>query len=280
MSIEPAGASVRFADEGSRTLWVASRLDLVGKLIGRPLSLVTAECAVHSLSADIVALDDKNEIVVIELQRGGSDHKHLGQIITYLAELKAECGVWIADSFGDRTLAGLRSINNQTSIRIFPVLWSVGKDGEPMLAPANDLPALLGQDAAAGARRLGAFWQQFEAHPLEERASSATLIPAGRGARLLPVDRTKYAIRIAVDPRNQVRFAIVGRHGAPVEIEFATRALLVDALRDLKDFTDPHDHWGLIIDDDQGNLPAVIRDSWRRTRRLADEIQKISGKQN
>jgi len=63
------------------------------------LELESTEAAVGEFSADIVARDlSTNKRVVIENQYGGTDHKHLGQIITYASVLGAGAVVWIAEN--------------------------------------------------------------------------------------------------------------------------------------------------------------------------------------
>jgi len=81
------------------TPWLAQNLGTLGSTLGMDLELESTEAAVGEFSADIVARDlSTNKRVVIENQYGGTDHKHLGQIITYASVLGAGAVVWIAEN--------------------------------------------------------------------------------------------------------------------------------------------------------------------------------------
>ncbi len=74
------------------------------------------EVAVEQYSADIVATDiETGDRVLIENQLEGSDHRHLGQILTYLAGLEAKAVIWIARDFDEAHLSALRWLNENTS---------------------------------------------------------------------------------------------------------------------------------------------------------------------
>ena len=73
------------------TPWLADNLERLGDAIGVKLEFTAREHLVGRFSADIIArsvLDDR--IVLIENQLEWSDHKHLGQIMTYLAGTEAK----------------------------------------------------------------------------------------------------------------------------------------------------------------------------------------------
>jgi hypothetical protein len=81
------------------TPWLAQNLDILGRKLGMDLELEATEVSAGDFSADIVARDlSTSKIVVIENQYGGTDHKHLGQLITYASVLGAGSVVWIAET--------------------------------------------------------------------------------------------------------------------------------------------------------------------------------------
>lgn len=81
------------------TPWLSENLALLGDRLGMELELQQAEAEAGDFSADIVAIDvATNRRVVIENQFGLSDHRHLGQILTYSSVLGASVVVWIAES--------------------------------------------------------------------------------------------------------------------------------------------------------------------------------------
>ena len=68
------------------TPWLATNMECLSEAIGVPLELEGTEVAVERFSADIVAHNPADgSCVLIENQLEGSDHTHLGQILTYLA---------------------------------------------------------------------------------------------------------------------------------------------------------------------------------------------------
>lgn len=81
------------------TPWLANNLNVLGNKLGMDLELESIEASAGDFSADIVARDlSSSKLVVIENQYGGTDHKHLGQIITYASVLGAGAVVWIAET--------------------------------------------------------------------------------------------------------------------------------------------------------------------------------------
>ncbi len=81
------------------TPWLADNLRYLGEKIGTELAFESRETSVGDFSADIVAIDiSTNRKVIIENQYGTSDHKHLGQIITYASGLNAGSVIWISES--------------------------------------------------------------------------------------------------------------------------------------------------------------------------------------
>lgn len=80
------------------TPWLAENLNVLGERLGMDLELESTEVSAGDFSADIVARNlSSNTLVVIENQYGGTDHKHLGQLITYASVLGAGAVVWIAE---------------------------------------------------------------------------------------------------------------------------------------------------------------------------------------
>ena len=124
------------------TPWLAKNLDRLSEALGFPLELTQTEFAVDEFSADIVARNPEDDsIVLIENQFKGSDHTHLGQILTYLAGSMARKVIWIAPSFRDAHLSAVRWLNANTGagFDFFAVVVKVVRIGDSPLAPLFDV---------------------------------------------------------------------------------------------------------------------------------------------
>lgn len=116
------------------TPWLAKdeNIRLLGDTIGLELEVVSVEKAVGPFSADILCMDlDTDSYVLIENQLERTDHRHLGQLMTYAAGLEAVTIVWIADRFTDEHRAALDWLNEKTddALRFFGLeieLWRIG----------------------------------------------------------------------------------------------------------------------------------------------------------
>src|SRR5690606_14945493 len=92
-------------------------LKLLGEEVGFKLLPQEAalEVPVGPYRADILCLDqDSLETVLIENQRGPSDHDHLGKLLTYASGLKARNLIWIAESFNEEHLSAIRWLNQRS----------------------------------------------------------------------------------------------------------------------------------------------------------------------
>lgn len=98
------------------TPWLAENLERLSAVIGLPLELEATEVPVEGFSADILArIPDDDGRVLIENQLEGIDHRHLGQILTYLAGLEAQTVIWVARRFHSAHLSAIRWLNEHTT---------------------------------------------------------------------------------------------------------------------------------------------------------------------
>lgn len=97
------------------TPWLADNLGLLGQVLGIDLEFVGRENAVGTFSADIVARDlNRHRVVLVENQLEGTDHGHLGQLITYAAGLDATTIVWISREMREEHRQALDWLNHRT----------------------------------------------------------------------------------------------------------------------------------------------------------------------
>jgi len=120
------------------TPWLLANADRLGEVLSMDLALHEAEHSVGSFSLDLLGEDlSTGERVIVENQLERSDHRHLGQLLTYAAGVEASIIIWIADSFRDEHLATLRWLNSNTAdqIALFAVQVSVVQIDNSRKAP-------------------------------------------------------------------------------------------------------------------------------------------------
>ena len=104
------------------TPWLSQNLNVLLDPLGLELQLLETEAGAGDFSADIVAQDiSNNSKVVIENQFGSSDHRHLGQIITYASSLGASTVVWITETLRPEHKGAIDFLNQnlKESLRLF-----------------------------------------------------------------------------------------------------------------------------------------------------------------
>ena len=157
------------------TPWLAENIDHLSEAIGMPLELTGTEVAVDRFAADILARNgDDQSVVLIENQLEEGDHRHLGQIMTYLAGLSAQTVVWIAPKFLEAHRAAIEWLNENTTddFSFFAVTLRVVRIGDSPFAPIFEVIEQPNQwsrslkrkadnaQSAAAEKRVG-FWQLY-----------------------------------------------------------------------------------------------------------------------
>ncbi len=101
------------------TPWLGDNLNVLGELIGLDLDLISREADSGDFSLDLLAKDlSTNRTVVIENQYNSTDHKHLGQLITYASYHKAGVIIWLAEEVREEHRAAIDWLNNNTGENI------------------------------------------------------------------------------------------------------------------------------------------------------------------
>jgi hypothetical protein len=126
------------------TPWLLGNVDVLSDLLGMDLVLEEAEHPVGGFSLDLKGFDESTgETVIVENQLDGSDHTHLGQIITYAAGTDPTTVVWVAASFRPEHRAAIDWLNQRTDegTRFFGVVVKVVQIGDSVPAPSFELAA-------------------------------------------------------------------------------------------------------------------------------------------
>lgn len=122
------------------TPWLAKQenIDMLGSAIGLDLIVEAEEKDVGPFRADILCKDlATGNLVLIENQLERTDHKHLGQLLTYATGLNAVNIIWIAAEFNEEHRATLDWLNKITDedYNFFGVQIELYKIGNSEIAP-------------------------------------------------------------------------------------------------------------------------------------------------
>ncbi len=153
-------------EDSDFTPWLAreENLSVLAETLGIELELEAKEKAVGLFRADILCKDtssrdiDSKTWVLIENQLEATDHKHLGQLLTYASGLKAVTIIWIASHVTEEHRSTLDWLNRitDTDFRFFGLeveLWRIG-DSAPapkfnIVSKPNDWSRSVAQAARA-----------------------------------------------------------------------------------------------------------------------------------
>ena len=97
-------------EPGDFTPWLAKNIELLAEELGLDLELLQVEKPVGDFSCDILARDTgRDRPVIIENQLEATDHRHLGQLLTYASGLDAAVVVWISPEIREARFWSRRS---------------------------------------------------------------------------------------------------------------------------------------------------------------------------
>ncbi|MDE0448250.1 MAG: DUF4268 domain-containing protein [Spirochaetaceae bacterium] len=120
------------------TPWLARNLGALGKILGMELKCDQTEAQVGQFSCDILATEvDSGAKVTIENQLELSDHGHLGQLLTYAADLGALIAVWVAPEFCYEHAQALDNLNKWThnNVRFYGIRVTLRRIGKTPAKP-------------------------------------------------------------------------------------------------------------------------------------------------
>lgn len=222
--LEPVDLRAYWAREDTEfTPWLSepANLALLGEAVGMELECLGTEEGVGPFRADVLCRDlDSGSLVLVENQLESTDHKHLGQLITYAAGLDTVHIVWVAQSFSEPHRAALDWLNEITmeDFAFFGVqveLWRIG--GSPpaprfhVVAKPNEWTKSVRteRNKATGERAevYRGFWTEFlryleDYHPGVER-------PKATGMQWIPFRGPHHGCTISYAPNANTMSAYV-----------------------------------------------------------------------
>ena len=196
--VDPRTAWPREAQDFTPWLARDENISVLAETLGMELEVEAQEKDVGPFRADILCRGrdtdsppEQESWVLIENQLEQTNHKHLGQLLTYAAGLHAVTIVWIAQPFRDEHRATLDWLNEITDerFRFFGLEVELWKIENSLAAPKFNMvskPNEWTQEAGEGARQGGSgslsaikqqqrrFWERFS-NLIERRSSSVKL---------------------------------------------------------------------------------------------------------
>ena len=243
------------SEAGDFTPWLAdpANLELLGDAIGVDLVPLHTEHPVGPYRADLVCEDsdsDTGQLVLIENQLAKTDHRHLGQLLTYAAGLQAKTVVWIARRFTEEHQAALDWLNDHSddAIRLFGLEIELWRIGDSALAPKFNIVAKPNEWVKAGAsiRTSGAserkrlqlgYWSEFSDWIAEDSSDEEINLSSPKGmhwmnestyhtsdmrnALTIVTTRSEVGVELYLERASaKARFAYLESHKEAIEAQF------------------------------------------------------------
>ena len=168
-------------EAGEFTPWLADNINLLGEALGLDgLEVEEQESSVGGFRVDLLCKDEDDRTVIIENQLEKTNHKHLGQLLTYAAGKDAVVVVWVSTGFTEEHRAALDWLNRKTdeSVQFFGAQIEVWKIGDSRAAPKFDLVCMpnewsktaqhSGEMSNADKLRFD-YWSSLREHMLREK---------------------------------------------------------------------------------------------------------------
>ena len=116
------------------TPWLQSQIGELDKVLGLGLSDPQREVGAGAFSIDLVAETNVGD-VVIENQFGKSDHRHLGQFVTYLSHREVQRAIWIVEEARAEHVKAVETLNDRGVGQIWMVTVRTIRIGDSPAAP-------------------------------------------------------------------------------------------------------------------------------------------------
>ena len=170
------------------TPWLAENIDLLGEAVGVQFSedLETEATSVGDFRPDIVASDGE-ATVIVENQLDTSDHKHLGQLISYTRAYGARKAIWVTPQPRTDHINDIAWLNEQVAdVEFYLVQLSAFRVGDDTAVPQivkvagpSAQTEVIKRDKAEiseRANKLKSFWSQVldELNPVTSRFANIT----------------------------------------------------------------------------------------------------------
>ncbi len=116
------------------TPWLQTHIGELDNVLWLGLTNPQREVGAGDFSIDLVAETDFGD-VVIENQFGRSDHRHLGQLVTYLSQRDVERAIWIAEEARPEHVKAVETLNKRRIGQVWMVTVRAIAIGDSAPAP-------------------------------------------------------------------------------------------------------------------------------------------------
>ena len=203
------------------TPWLSENLNLLSEALQiDELELQGTEISTGDFRLDILAEDSVGNPVVIENQFGATDHKHLGQLIAYIASRgKPTTTIWVAERFKDDHRAAIDWLNTSTNedYSFFAVEIEALRIGDSDPAPFFNVVAKPnswtkgsgnGQALVNGAEpqwyaKRRAYWASFGEYLKQNNAKFAIRTPGKDHWHSFSIGRSGFVIDATITPQKK-----------------------------------------------------------------------------
>jgi hypothetical protein len=238
------------------TPWLLDNAEALADVLGIDLGLTSNEHPVGGFALDLIGRDLTNDcVLIVENQLTGTDHGHLGQILTYAAGTDAATIVWVARFLREEHRQALDWLNNLAGdrARFFGIELQVVRIGRSPYAPLlhlraqpNDWHAQLSAiaksstETSAKGQLYRDFWSRLlervrKDRPLWTKAkipqnSNWMTMPAPIKGAVIGVNftqnqqiRTELYIDSGDSAMNEAIFAVLHNHKDEIEAQFGAQ---------------------------------------------------------
>ena len=121
-------------EDADFTPWLRSHIKELDKTLGLGLTNPRSEVSAGDFRIDLLAGTDFGD-AVIENQYGRSDHRHLGQLVTYLADRDVQHAIWIVEEGRPEHVKAVQVLNDRGVGQIWMVAVRAIRIGKSAPAP-------------------------------------------------------------------------------------------------------------------------------------------------
>ena len=197
------------------TPWLQAHISELDNALGLGLTNPQREVGAGDFRIDLVAETNFGD-VVIENQYGRSDHRHLGQLVTYLSQRDVELAIWIAEEARPEHVKAVETLNESRIWKIWMVtvrVISIGdSDPAPLFAVVAepDFEEPVGQTKVKKRKFLAALFDQARKEGIDSPFKN--LSPSIHGILHTPARGQGLVYRVAVN-RHRSRVVITNARG-------------------------------------------------------------------